>query len=88
MAFNRQLFQSKNFIVETRLGSKHVSDTVYSKVIWHAYRSIAETKIFRLDVSLMCPLYVKKEDWFGKKLYYRKIKYITSNTKNFKVHLQ
>ena len=24
----------------------------------------------------------------GKKLYYRKIKYITSNTENFKVYLQ
>ena len=54
----------------------------------HAYRSIAETKIFRLGVSLIYPLYVKKERWVGKNLCYRKIKYITSNTGNFKVYLQ
>ena len=59
-----------------------------SKVIWHAYTSIAETKIFRLGVSLICPSYLKKEEWIGKKLYYRKIKYITSNIDNFKVYLQ
>ena len=44
----------------------------------HAYRSIAETKIF--SVSLIYHLYVKKERWVGKNLCYRKIKYITSNT--------
>ena len=57
-------------------------------VIWHAYKSIAEAKIFRHGVSLICPLYVKKEEWIDEKLYYRKIIYITSHTKNFKVHLQ
>ena len=41
-------------------------------VIWHAYRLIAETKTFRLNVSLVCLLYVKDE-WIGKKVYYRKI---------------
>ena len=35
----------------------------------------------------LCPLYAK-EEWVGKKLYYRQIKYITSNTENFKVYLQ
>ena len=59
-----------------------------SNVIWHVDRSIAETKIFRLGVSLIRPWYVKKEEWIGKKLYYRKIKYITSNTENCKVYLQ
>ena len=59
-----------------------------SNVVWHAYRSITETKVFRLGVSLIYPLYVKKEEWIGKKLYYRKIKSITSNTENFKVYLQ
>ena len=58
-----------------------------SNVIWHAYRSIAETKIFRLGVSFICCLYVKKEEWIGKKLYCRKIKHITSNTENFTVYL-
>ena len=48
-----------------------------SNVICHAYRLIAETKIFRLGVSLIClgggmDLYVK-EEWIGKKVYYRKI---------------
>ena len=37
-----------------------------SNVIWHAYRFIAETKIFRLGVSLICLLFVK-EEWTGKK---------------------
>ena len=36
-----------------------------SNVIWHAYRLIAETKIFRLGVFLICLLYVK-EKWIGK----------------------
>ena len=45
-----------------------------SNVIWHAYSLIAETKVFRLGVSLICLLYVKKE-WIGKKVYYRKIYY-------------
>ena len=44
--------------------------------------------IFMLGVSLICPLYVKKEEWIVKKLNYKKIKYITSNTENFKVYLQ
>ena len=44
---------------------------LYSNVIWHAYRFIAETKIFRLGVSLICLLYVK-EEWISKKVYYRK----------------
>ena len=48
---------------------------------------IVEAKIFRLGVSLICPLYVE-EEWIGKKVYYRKIKYITSNTWNFEVYLQ
>ena len=59
-----------------------------SNVIWHAHRSIAETKIFSLAVSLICLLYVKKEEWIGKKIYYRKIKYITSNTENFDNSIQ
>ena len=54
----------------------------------HDYRSIAKTKIFRFGVSLICRLYVKKEECIGKKPYYRKIKYITSNIDNFKVCLQ
>ena len=56
------------------LGSKYVSYTICQYFIWHPYRSIAETKIFRLGVSLMCLLYVKKEERIGKELYYRKIK--------------
>ena len=40
-----------------------------SNVIWHVYviwhaRLIAETKIFRLGVSLICLLFVK-EEWIG-----------------------
>ena len=38
-----------------------------SNVIWHAYRLIAETKIFKLGVSPMYLLYVKEER-IGKKL--------------------
>ena len=37
-----------------------------SNVIWHAYKLIAENKIFRLGVSLIYLLYVK-EEWIGKK---------------------
>ena len=55
--------------------------------MWHAYTWIAETKILRLGVSLICLLYVK-EAWIGKKVYFRKIKYIISNTENFKTYLQ
>ena len=40
-----------------------------------------------LGSSLLSSLYVKKDEWIGKKIYYRKIKYITSNTENFKVYL-
>ena len=54
-------------------------------VIWYAYRSIAETKIFRLGATLICRLYTKE---VVKKLYFRKMKYITSDTKNFEVHLR
>ena len=43
-----------------------------SNVIWHGYWLIAETKIFRLGVSLLCLLNVK-EEWIGKKVYDRKI---------------
>ena len=43
-----------------------------SNVIWHAYKLIAETKIFRIAVSLVCLLFVKEERT-GKKVYYRKI---------------
>ena len=57
---------------------------VFSDVIRDAYRLI---KISRVGVSLICPLYAKEES-IGKKLYYRKIKYITLNAKNFKVYLQ
>ena len=49
--------------------------------------SIAEAKIFMLVVSLICPLY-DKEERIGKTKYYRKIKYITTSTDNFKVYLQ
>ena len=35
----------------------------------------------------MCLLYIEDEESIGKKLYYRKIKYITSNNENFKVYL-
>ena len=38
-----------------------------SNVIWHAYRLVAETKIFRLGVSLICLLKVK-EEWINKKV--------------------
>ena len=38
-----------------------------NNVIWHAYRLIAEIKIFRLGVSLICLLHVK-EEWIGKKV--------------------
>ena len=36
----------------------------------------------------MCALYIEDEEWIGYNLYYRKITYITSNNKNFKVYLQ
>ena len=57
-----------------------------SHFISHAYRSIAETKNFRLCASLISPFHVKKEEWTGKKLYYRKRKYIASNNDNFNVY--
>ena len=57
-------------------------------VIWHAYRSIAEIKILRLGESLTYSLYVKKEEWISKTVYYRKIKYINSNNESFKAYLQ
>ena len=74
MLFIRQLFLWKNLIVKIWLGSKYVSYTICQYFIWHPDRSIAETKIFRLGVCLMCLLYVKKEERIGKELYYRKIK--------------
>ena len=76
-----------NFIVETRLGL-NTSLIMSSNLICHAYRSIVETKIFRLGVNLIYPFYVKKEEWISKKLYYRKIKYITSNNESFKLYFQ
>ena len=39
-----------------------------SNVILFAYRSIAETIIFRLDVYPICSLYVKKEEWVREKI--------------------
>ena len=80
MAFSRWPFSWRNFIVETRLCSKNV--------IWHAYRSIAETKIFRLGVTLIYPLYVKKEESISKKLYYGEMEYIALNNESFKLHIQ
>ena len=59
-----------------------------SNIFWHAYKSIAENKIFRLGASLISPLCVKKEECISKKLYYREIKYVTPNTENLKVYLQ
>ena len=56
-----------------------------SNVIWHAYRLMAETKIFRLGLSLICLLHDKEES-IGKKNYYRK--HITSNTEHFQAYLQ
>ena len=44
-----------------------------SNVIWHAYRLITETKIFRLGISLICFIVYVKEELVGKKVYYRKI---------------
>ena len=38
-----------------------------SNIIWNAYRLIAEAKISRFSVSLICLLYVK-EKWTGKKV--------------------
>ena len=43
---------------------------------------------FRLGVSLICLFYIEDEERIGKKLYFRKIKYITSTGQNFKVYLQ
>ena len=59
-----------------------------SSVIWNAYKLMQETKISRLGVSLMCPLYVIKVELIGKESYYRKTKYITSKTQDIKVYLQ
>ena len=57
-----------------------------SNVIWHAYRLIAETKIFRLGVSLICLSYVK-EEWMAKK-YNTERQYILQITKNLQAYLQ
>ena len=54
-------------------------------VIWHAYRSIAENKIFRLGVSFKCLLFVKRNELAKK---YITERYITSNTENFKTYLR
>ena len=59
-----------------------------SNVIWHAYRLITETKIFRLGISLIYFIVYVKEEFIGKKVYYRKIQYITSNNESFKTYLQ
>ena len=56
----------KNFIVEARLGF-NTSLILSSNVIWHVYRLISETKIFRLGGSLVCLLYVKEEYRLTKK---------------------
>ena len=72
--------QKLNWVLNTPL-------ILSSNVIWHTYRLMAETKIFRLGVSLICYLYVK-EEWIGKKIFYRKIEHITSNTENFQAYLQ
>ena len=55
---------------------------LFSNVFWNAYRPIAKTKIFRLGVSLIRPLYVKKKEWIEKKItlkqnkiYYLNIKF-------------
>ena len=48
-----------------------------SNVIWHGYRLIAETNIFRLGVSLICLFYVE-EEWLAKKY----------NTERYNVLLQ
>ena len=45
-----------------------------SNVIWHVYTLIAETKIFRLGVSLICLLYLK-EQWIGQILLQKNMKY-------------
>ena len=70
------------------MGSKYAFGTVYTNIVQHANKSKAETKIFRLGVSLICPLYVKKEEQIDKKLHYRRIQYIASNTEKFKVSLK
>ena len=57
-----------------------------SNIIWLWVDSVQH--IFRIGVSLICALYIENEEWIGYKLYYRKIIYITSNNKNFKVYLQ
>ena len=36
----------------------------------------------------LCRFYIEDEVWIDKKLCYRKIKYITSSSENFKVYLQ
>ena len=85
MAFSPELFRERtssyklDWVLNTPLSTN---------VIWHAYRSIAETKIFRLGIFLIYPIYAKKEEWISKKLYYRKIKYINSNNESFKAYLQ
>ena len=38
-----------------------------------------------IGVSFLYTLYFKNEKWIDKKLYYRKVKYITSNTENIYV---
>ena len=41
-----------------------------------------------LRLTALSALYFKKEVWIDKKLYYRKMKYITLNTENCKIYLQ
>ena len=38
--------------------------------------------MLRLGVSVIYPLYIEGEEWTDNKLHNKKIKYITSNTKN------
>ena len=74
-AFSAKLvndFAAVNYFCERTSSQKpgwvfNTSLILSSNVIWHAYRLIAETKIFRLGVSLICLSYVKDE-WIGKKV--------------------
>ena len=61
----RTSLQKLNWVLNTPL-------LLSSNVIWHAYKLITETKIFRLGVSVICLLY-DKEEWVDKKVYCRKI---------------
>ena len=68
-AFSAKLvidFEAVNYFCERTSSKKldwvlNTSLILSNNVIWHAYRLIAETKIFRLGGSLICLLYVKEE---------------------------